>query len=189
MLTGKATGYPDCMGSRGVQTAERIEVTCAHPECQNVYLVRRKRYEAGRGRYCSPECRDTAPRGKRGKYVKHKDNPTSVKPGQHLSPGTEFQAGQDPWNKGTASGLPPASHEKAGSRNMYARSHQLLARRRGRAAEHSCSRADETCKGPMHWASLTGDYGNLGDYAPMCASHHQRYDRARGDWGVRPQVK
>jgi hypothetical protein len=33
--------------------------------------------------------------------------------------------------------------------------------------------------GRSQWANLTGDYGDPDDYAPMCASCHGRYDKAR----------
>lgn len=172
------------VGSRGVQTAERIEVTCARSGCGKTYLVRRKRHEAGRGRYCSPECRDTAPRSKRGKYTKHKDNPTSIKPGQHLSPGTEFQSGQDAWNKGVPSGRVPPNAFQPAPVITYSALHAELRRQRGPASAHDCAHADGTCKGPMNWANVSGEYQDLDDFLPLCQSHHVRLDRASGRWGT-----
>lgn len=202
-MTDESTGYPGCMGSRGVQTAERIEVACP---CGTTMQVRRKRYEAGRGRYCSKECRCKymiRPSGLT--YVKHKDNPTWIKPGQHLSPTTQFQPGQaspkkgvpsgvipsnafrpgeEPWNKGTTGVMPAGAdhHRWAGDDVGYGGLHLRLRSRRGYASVYPCAQADATCRGPMDWANISGEYLGTDDFWPLCRSHHIRYDRAR----VRP---
>lgn len=173
------------MGSRGVQTAERIEVVCAHPGCSNTYQVRRKRYEGGRGRYCSAQCRDKAPRSKRGKYVKHKDNPTSIQPGQHLSAATEFGTpGWMPWNKGVRTGVMPPNAFQPAAVVTYAALHGEVHRQRGPASAQVCAHADTTCKGRMHWANISGNYEGVDDFMSLCQSHHIRFDKASGRWGT-----
>lgn len=177
--------------------------------CGTVFTVRRKRYESGRGRYCSRSCQNRYQDRLTGRigliYVKHKDNPTSIKPGQRLSPATAFQRGQDPWNKGVQTGQVPPNAFKPGdepwnkgSTGMmpagpahphwvgddvgYQGLHTRLQKGRGPASAHACSHADETCKGPLDWANVSGEYRGTEDFFPLCRSHHIRYDRAR----VRP---
>lgn len=55
--------------------------------------------------------------------------------------------------------------------------HDRLKRDRGRASEHACTYADDTCKGLMHWASISHEYLGVEDFMPLCQSHHVRYNR------------
>lgn len=191
------------MGSRGVQTAERVEVVCP---CGKPFLARRKRVEAGRGRYCSRLCQNTYQDRSTGRtgltYVKHKDNPTAFQPGQvpwnkgkqgvmpvpwnkgaatGVVPPNAFQPSQVPWNKGVP-GVMPAGEQHpqwVGDDVRYAGLHSRLYRERGAASAHACAQADETCKGRMEWANISGEYRGVDDFQPLCHSHHVRYDRRR----------
>jgi hypothetical protein len=66
--------------------------------------------------------------------------------------------------------------------------HGRLKRDRGRASEHACTYADDSCKGPMHWANISHDYLGIEDFMPLCQSHHWRYDRLvrnlKRPWGL-----
>ena len=186
-------GYNEVMGARGVQTAERIEVICP---CGKTFLVRRKRYEDGRGRRCSKECQykyATRPSGLT--YVKHRDNPTQFQPG--LVPWNKGTRGvMVAWNKGLKTGVMPPNAfqpgETAGAANprwagedvRYGGLHTRLRRERGKASDYVCAHADNTCKGPMHWASISHEYRSVEDFMPLCQSHHIRYDKASGTWGT-----
>lgn len=53
--------------------------------------------------------------------------------------------------------------------------HERVRTARGRVQDYECfcgSQADD-------WANLTGDYGDVGDFAPMCRSCHRRFDFAK----------
>jgi hypothetical protein len=175
------------MGTRGIQTAERVRVTCP---CGKLFSTRRKRFDAGRGRYCSRRCQNEyqdRSAGRTGlKYNLIKPNPTSFAP--NSVPWNKGTTGlmPEPWNKGTSKYLPSPSHTWEGP-FTYEYAHQRVANQRGRAAGYSCSHQDNTCKGPMHWANINGDYADVNDYLPLCASHHQRYDKVRGVWGQKPK--
>lgn len=71
----------------------------------------------------------------------------------------------------------------AGDAIGYGGLHNRVRQSRGPAAQHDCSHADETCKGPMHWASISHEYRGVEDFMPLCQSHHYRYDRKAGVWG------
>jgi hypothetical protein len=60
--------------------------------------------------------------------------------------------------------------------------HTRLRVMRGPASDYPCALADDTCKGPMQWANISGEYLGLDDFQPMCRSHHVRheYDRITG---------
>lgn len=183
------------MMRRGEQTAERVSVTCP---CGKEFTVTRVRFEAGRGKRCSRDCQNkyaTRPSGL--KYQKHKDNPTSFKPGQHASPSTEFQSGHDAWNKSiTGTHFSPSTEFKpgygAGESNVrwagddisYGGLHIRVREVRGPASERECLYRDRTCKGPMHWANVSHEYTDITDFIPLCQSHHVRYDMSSGAWGV-----
>jgi hypothetical protein len=174
-----------------MKPAERVTVLCP---CGNEFTAAIWRVRAGRGKFCSKACKyryQTRPSGLKYKIVK--ENPTSFKPGHvpwvagtkgaitawnkgmkglHLSPATEFRPGD---NAG------PANPRWAGENVGYDGMHRRLYRERGPAANYPCAQADETCKGPMHWANLSGQYRDTSDFVPMCQSHHFRHD------GVRPK--
>lgn len=62
----------------------------------------------------------------------------------------------------------------------YHGAHQRVYKARGRADR--CSVPDcGTGSTRFEWANMTGDYGNVGDYKPMCRTHHRRFDQARHD--------
>jgi hypothetical protein len=159
---------------KGVRRSVYISVTCP---CGKEFEVRKSRLEAGRGKRCSKECtRLYAVRPSGLTYEKHKDNPTSFKPGEHRSTDTEFKPGQKPWNDGLE-----LTDRDAWLRNQfphYAALHQKLSRERGRAALYSCELADSTCKGPVQWSNISQQYLGIEDFRPLCLSHHLRYDRS-----------
>lgn len=135
-------------------------------------------------------------------YVKHKENPTSIRPGQHLSPSTQFQPGQVAWNKGVPSGIVPETAFKPGAKPWnkgtsglmpagaahpnwsgdgvgYGGLHIRVRKVRGTPDSYSCRHADDTCKGPMDWANISGKYRGVDDFVPLCRSHHIRFDRRK----------
>ncbi len=169
------------MARRGDRSAPRVSVTCS---CGKAFEVLKSRYDAGRGRRCSVACQNkyaTRPSGLT--YVKHKENLTSFKPGEHRSPGTEFKRGQEAWNKGVPSGRVPLNVFKPSAMLTYGALHCEVRQARGPASRQSCTRADATCKGPIQWANISGLYEGIWDFDPMCQSHHVRYDQALGRWG------
>jgi len=180
---------------KGVRRSSYVSVLCP---CGKQFEVQPSR--AGRKKYCSLDCkRAYAIRPSGLTYNLVKDNPTTIKPGQRLSPETEFKPGQKPWNDGvTGTHFSPATEFKPGD-NMgsenprwkgdeveYFGLHQRLYGKYGRAAEYACVYADQTCKGPMNWANISGEYLGVEDFMPLCRSHHIRYDRANGFWGSSP---
>ena len=71
------------------------------------------------------------------------------------------------------------NHKWRGNDVGYTAAHGRVRRARGKPSDYSCAHADGSCTGRMEWANLTGNYPDISDYAPMCASHHKRYDFAR----------
>lgn len=152
--------------------------------CGQPFEVTQNRLDAGRGRYCSRRCMyayRTRPSGLT--YVKHKDNPTAIKPGQRLSRTTEFKPGQRAWNKGVSHHYSPDTEWKMSVMQTYAGLHAELKRARGPASAKRCDHADGTCKGRMQWANISHLYEGIADFMPLCQSHHSRYDRASDFWG------
>jgi hypothetical protein len=66
-----------------------------------------------------------------------------------------------------------------GDEASYSGFHARVRRARGRAS--TCARCDVTT-GPFYWANLTGNYGDVNDYASMCALCHAAYDWGRRGW-------
>ena len=60
----------------------------------------------------------------------------------------------------------------------YVGAHGRVRRARGPASAHQCAHASSECHGRMEWANLTGNYPDTGDYMPLCAAHHRRFDAA-----------
>lgn len=193
-----------CMG---LDRKKAVKVTCpcgAVFEAKRAAVNR-----PGCGRYCSRACMykyRVRPSGLT--YNITEENAGWFKPGERPFPDAGFKPGQAPWNKGIPTGITPANafepgHEPwnkgvptggpavqfrgAGEANPnwagddvgYDGLHKRVYKERGRAADYICQRSDETCKGPMHWANVSGRYEGIEDFAPMCQSHHFRYDRAR----------
>lgn len=64
-----------------------------------------------------------------------------------------------------------------GDKAGYGAMHDWIRRLKGRASEHSCEFADETCKGPMEWSNISGKYlRKVSDWQTLCNSHHKRID-------------
>lgn len=57
----------------------------------------------------------------------------------------------------------------------YAAQHRRVTQARGVAKSYRCLCTERA----THWANLTGDYGDVEDYTPMCPRCHKRYDNAR----------
>lgn len=159
-----------CMG---LDRKKAIEVTCP---CGTVFEAQPNVFsKPGCGRYCSKRCMykyRVRPSGL--KYNLVKDNPTSFRPGERRNPEGEFKPGQT---------LGPANVRWIGDAVGYDGLHDRVHVRRGKAANYPCAHADETCKGPMHWANISHEYKGVDDFMPLCQSHHIRYDRASGTWG------
>jgi hypothetical protein len=171
------------------RVAEYVQVTCP---CGAEYKVTRQRYDDGRGRYCSNECKYRyRVQPKRGPNPAIKGNSTSWKPGVRQPTAVVFEPGHTPWNKGlTGIHLSPETEFQpgstvgegngrwAGDEVGYDGLHIRLWKARGPAADHECQHADGTCKGPMNWANISHEYRDVDDFMPLCQSHHVRYDNA-----------
>jgi len=157
---------------KGVRRSAYVEVTCP---CGKVFEVRKSLHDKGRGKRCSKECQNRyATRPSDLTYEKHKENPTSFKPGN--KPWNEGVP-TVPWNKGLQSS-DPLSWRRTSVEGYDALHHQLY-RERGSAVHHTCSHADETCKGAIQWANISQEYKGVEDFMPLCVSHHLRYDRGK----------
>jgi hypothetical protein len=176
------------MPKKGERIVEYVTVTCP---CGKEFTVTKKRHADGRGRYCSRQCRDRLqPRAPRGRYNVKVQNRGWFKPGQAAA-GTPFKRGRETWNKGRPTGVVPPNAfkpgETAGEANArwagdavgYGGLHARAYGKHGKASDHACAHADETCKGPMNWANISGAYLDADDFMPLCQSHHVRYDNAR----------
>lgn len=164
-----------------MRVLHRIYVVCP---CGQPFTTTRRRRDAGRGRRCSKACQyryATRPSGLSYKITAQ--NPGWVKPGQHLSPETERRTGGEPWNRGRRTGFAPANVFRPSAMLTYGALHGEVRRARGPAWRQKCVREDRTCKGPMHWANVSGLYEGIWDFQPMCQSHHFRHDQAMGRWG------
>lgn len=158
------------MGIKGIKTAEYVTVTCP---CGKEFEVLVSKVAKGRGKRCSKECtRLYAVRPSGLTYVKHKDNPTSFKPGERPSPNTEFKPGEGHvlWKGGKRTEDIPG----------YDYLHKRVKDTRGAASTHECARADNSCKGLMNWANISHEYLGIEDFMPLCQSHHYRYDLTEG---------
>lgn len=78
----------------------------------------------------------------------------------------------------------PANFYWAGDEVGYRGLHSRVCRERGAAATHPCAHADGTCKGRIEWANISHEYLGVEDFMPLCQSHHFRYDKAAGQWGL-----
>jgi hypothetical protein len=171
---------------------ERVKITCpcgAEFELAPWQVTKERKY-------CSKTCAyryRTRPSGL--KYEIRAVNRAWRKPGDPPN-ATSFKRGQKPWNEGVkGTHFSPATEFKPdttsgpanirwgggpGQRNMdragYATLHSRVKARRGRASEHECALADETCKGRMEWANVSREYLGVDDFMPLCQSHHGRYD-------------
>lgn len=67
-----------------------------------------------------------------------------------------------------------------GSDVGYRGAHLRVEKERGKASSCSIADCDTGCT-KFHWASLTGNYGDVWDYAPMCVTHHRRFDHGYGE--------
>lgn len=173
-----------------------VQVTCP---CGTVFEVKAWRIANGRGKFCSRPCKykyQKLPSRKGFKYNCVKENPTQFKPGHatwnkdlkgtHFSPATEFKPGE---RKSPATEFSPGRvvrennfrwaggrGERRQDRPGYAVLHDRVHKERGRAADYPCRLADDTCKGSMQWANISGEYRDVEDFMPLCRSHHARYD-------------
>lgn len=186
-----ARGLADCVGvdmSEDTHASKpgRVPVTCP---CGTVFEASASRIASGRGKYCSQACKYKYRKRPSGLvYNVVKENPTSFKSGHvpwhkgrrvHLSPATEFKPGEHrspgtEFKPGQATG--EANARWAGDDVGYCGLHSRVYKEWGPAADYMCVRADKTCKGPMNWANLSGEYLGVEDFAPMCQSHHFRHD-------------
>ena len=72
----------------------------------------------------------------------------------------------------------------AGDDPSYRALHGRVRKERGPASEQVCLHADDTCEGRMNWANISHEYRDVQDFMPLCQSHHIRYDRESGSWGI-----
>lgn len=72
------------------------------------------------------------------------------------------------------------NHAWKGDNAKYQAMHLRLESRFGKASARGCSVCGTTDPSLSYdWANLTGNYGDINDYAPMCRSCHRRYDMSR----------
>lgn len=62
-----------------------------------------------------------------------------------------------------------------GADAKYSAFHMRVRRAFGAAKEHECA-AVFCDKRAQHWANITGNYNDVGDYLPLCASCHKVFD-------------
>ncbi len=80
---------------------------------------------------------------------------------------------------------PPGNRGKKGAENgmwkgdeaSYWAMHMRVRTARGKA-DH-CLIYGCTDTGPFQWANISGNYGDVADYMPMCCTHHRQYDDDR----------
>lgn len=127
---------------------------------------------AGRAKYCSNVCKHRyRPHPTGLTYTIKVENPAWIRPGQHLSPGTEFQVGEVPHNwKGDEAG--------------YCALHDWVTRCSCRAGDHACSECGhDGAEDRLEWANLSHEYRrDLADWIVLCRRCHIAYDRRTG-WG------
>ena len=72
------------------------------------------------------------------------------------------------------------NHCWKGDDASYKAFHQRLKLNRGEARTYGCSVCGTHDTNEKYdWANLTGKYGDMNDYAPMCRKCHRRYDALR----------
>lgn len=158
----------------------RIAVTC---KCGNEFLVREKRLAAGRGTYCSQECKYKYRERPTGlKYNIVAENKSWFKKGHNLnkgkglgirrSPNSEFKPGE---RRSIATEFKPGTipiHYKGESVGYYAL-HAWIKRHKGRACV--CRKCGSSKN--IQWANISHEYKrNLFDYIELCAKCHRSYD-------------
>lgn len=64
-----------------------------------------------------------------------------------------------------------------GNKVKYSGLHMWLRRHYGNASQHSCAKADKTCKGKKNWSNISRKYKrDIADWWVLCQSHHIKYD-------------
>ena len=58
----------------------------------------------------------------------------------------------------------------------YRALHLRVRTARGRAADYPCTHEDESCRGAVQWANISGEYLDVDDFMPLCRFHHRAYD-------------
>lgn len=146
--------------------------------------------KSGKGKYCSKSCMYKFRTRTSGmKYDLKVENPTWVKPGQHLSPDTEFVKGVRNNPDGeikSGQRLSVDTEFKKGNMALnwkgdevgYTALHSWVARHKGKATSYMCD-----CGSPaIHWANLSHEYlRDLDDYKALCGKCHNAYDKGRSD--------
>lgn len=145
--------------------------------CGKEFNVRPAKVKIGHGKYCSRICsavNATRPKGLRYNIVK--ENPTWVKPGQRLSPNTEFKKGETPWNKDTHGVVLQGENHPSykGDSVGYGALHDWVKRHRGKAT--ICEDCGSTEF--VEWANKSWEYKrDLDDWLELCKPCHGRYDK------------
>lgn len=141
--------------------------------CGNVFTTTQRRLDEGRGRYCSRACKyryQVRPSGL--KYNVKVTNRAWIKPGQQLSPGTQFKPGERT-NPETEfkPGQIPANFK--GDAVGYGALHTWVRRHRG--APTRCEHCGAS--GRIEWANKSHEYRrDLGDWLALCPPCHAAYD-------------
>ncbi len=64
-----------------------------------------------------------------------------------------------------------------GDKAGYYALHSWIEKEKGKARDHRCSLADNTCSGKMNWSNKSNKYKrDLKDWWVLCISHHKRFD-------------
>jgi hypothetical protein len=144
-----------------------MKSTCA---CGSEFETTETRVKNGRGKFCSKQCKykyRVMPKRGTGSYKLLKENPSWIKPGQRLSPQSEFKKGTKP-------------HNFLESGYGYHTIHDWVSFRLGKASVCKHCGSD---KGRIEWANISHEYKrDLSDWMSLCKKCHIKYDRQIG-WG------
>lgn len=148
--------------------------------CGTEFTVANWQLKRGRGKYCSKSCmyeHRVRPSGLT--YDIKVENPAWIRPGQRLSPETEFQPGIRSNPDGEFDpGHIPANYK--GDQVGYHGLHSWVRRQKG--IPEICEQCSSTEN--VQWSNISWEYRReLDDWQQLCYSCHREYDM-QGNWGA-----
>lgn len=126
--------------------------------CHTQYSVPLSRIIKGRGATCSKDCA------------------TILSKGKHFSPNSEFEKGQEPWNKGIDYFPSHYKGDDVGLRSL----HRWVEVRLGKPS--LCEHCGTTEAKIFDWSNISGNYlRDLSDWQRLCRRCHMIFDGHRID--------